>query len=68
MLSHSSYLFSERIDVFYQSSLQWLARQEKCKADGMMQPWPGQAGVEGLGCLRAINLMTAACQERKNAA
>lgn len=53
MLSHSSCLFLERIDVFYQSSLLWLARQEKCKAGGVMEPWPGQAGVESLGCLRA---------------
>lgn len=59
VLARDSHALSQLIPIFrkdvsYQSSLQWLARQEKCKADGVMWPWQGWAGMEGLDCLRAI--------------
>lgn len=53
-LSHSSCLFSERKSIFHRSCLLQLARQQKCEAGRAVPAWPGQAGVEDLGCLGAI--------------
>lgn len=60
-LSGGGHALSQLMPVFRKekhfppdSCLLRLAGQQKCEAGRVVPAWPGQAGVEDLGCLRAI--------------